>query len=151
MSICKLIKMSRSKLTSPYSRVDLPKNIPIFEVEDITLLRNFLILYPTAAVEEWKFQLNRFDSPNTTLKIAVSQNKVQWRSPYNVPWQGGEKYSSSLSLTSALDVGVWSNQRLCRRNLPKELYRRLRGSQFRSLPCGKLRLNWYSNPRLSST
>lgn len=64
------------KLISSYSRVDMPKYIAVFEVEGITLPRNFVILCPTAAVEERNSQLHRFESPNATLKIAVSQNKV---------------------------------------------------------------------------
>ena len=54
----------------------MPKYIAVFEVEGITLPRNFVILCPTAAVEERNSQLHRFESPNATLKIAVSQNKV---------------------------------------------------------------------------
>jgi len=74
--MCYLIKIFRSKLISSYSRVDVPKNISIFEVEGFILPRNFVIVYPTAAVEERNSQLKRFESPNI-LRIAVSQNKVQ--------------------------------------------------------------------------
>ena len=47
----------------------------------------------------------------------------------------GKRYSPTLSLTLALDVGVWSTPRLCRFTPEKfryPLYRRLGGAQGRS-------------------